>query len=88
MRNAQCGMRNAKCEMRNAKCLRPRNDADSRKQGGAGGSVLSYVTDGDNAADAEDTHSGARDTRLPPMRGYAPQRPKWHFNDLRLSSIC
>ena len=37
--------------------LRRRNDADSRKQGGVGGSVLKYVTDGDNAADNEDAHS-------------------------------
>ena len=27
-----------------------------RKQGGAGESVLTYVTDGDNAADKEDAH--------------------------------
>ncbi len=40
--------------------LRRRNDADSRKQGEAGGSVLKYVTDGDNAADDEDAHSGER----------------------------
>ena len=38
-----------------------------------------YVADGDNAADAEDAHSDARDTRLPPMRGYTPQRPEWSF---------
>ena len=40
--------------------FRRRNDADSRKQGGAGGSVLKYVTDGGNAADDEDAHSGER----------------------------
>ncbi len=40
--------------------VRSRNEADSRKQGEAGGSVLKYVTDGDNAADDEDAHSGER----------------------------
>ena len=35
-----------------------------RKQGGAGGSVLAYVTDGDNAADAEDAHFVERKCRL------------------------
>lgn len=40
--------------------LRRRNDADSRKQSVAGGSVLKYVTDGDNAADDEDAHFGER----------------------------
>ena len=29
---------------------------DTRKQGGDGGSVLGYVTDGDNDADDVDTH--------------------------------
>ena len=58
---------------------RRQNGADSRKQGGVEGSVLSYVTDHNDAADDEDAHFGERDTRLPPLRASiaGPQRPLW-----------
>lgn len=50
--------------------LRRRNDADSKKQGEAGGSVLKYVTDGDNAANDEDAHSGERKYATRRYRAY------------------